>query len=278
MEPFSERYGYTKAKLVQIQSLDSELRNSLWNVCRQFLFRPTNSKTYLLRDSGLYGVAYLLFVEFFKVPADSLPSRTSDFISDQLKLFQKGEWYFVLNFVEFVTHNYLEGAIRRQFIEAINAELEEEKSAYRFIGNLLVPISSSIETNEITRSLEQKDQFVSVSKHIEDAVRLYAKKPTPDYRNTIKEAISAVESASRIISNKPAATLGEAIKIVDDKFALHPAFAQGVLKFYGYTSGEGGIRHSLTEASDIDEVDARFALVLCSAISNFLISRSTSPP
>jgi hypothetical protein len=107
---------------------------------------------------------------------------------------------------------------------------------------------------------------------------MYARKPNPDYRNTIKEAISAVESAARIISNKPTATLGEAIKIVDDKFGLHPAFTQGVLKFYGYTSGEGGIRHSLTEASNIDEVDARFALVLCSTISNFLISRSTSSP
>jgi hypothetical protein len=62
-------------------------------------------------------------------------------------------------------------------------------------------------------------------------MNLYARKPNPDYRNNIKEAISAVESAARIISNKPTATLGDAIKIVDERFALHPAFTQGVLKF-----------------------------------------------
>ena len=184
----------------------------------------------------------------------------------------------VLNYLEFIARNRLEGQFRDQFIKAVNSELEEEKSAYRFVGNLLAPITNLTEINEIQRSLEQVDRFGSVSKHIEDAVKMYARKPNPDYRNTIKEAISAVEFAARIISDKPTATLGEAIKIVDEKFTLHPAFTQGVLKFYGYTSGEGGIRHSLTEASNIDEVDARFALVLCSTIANFLISKSVSRP
>lgn len=278
MEPFSERYGHTKPKSIQINSLDSELRNSLWNVCRQLLFRQRKNSTSWLRDSGFYGAAYLLFVDFFKVPEDLLPSSTRDFVKGQLEFFQNAEWYMVLNYLEFIARNRLEGQFRDQFIKAVNSELEEEKSAYRFVGNLLAPITNLTEINEIQRSLEQVDRFGSVSKHIEDAVKMYARKPNPDYRNTIKEAISAVKSAAQIISDKPTATLGEAIKIVDEKFTLHPAFTQGVLKFYGYTSGEGGIRHSLTEASNIDEVDARFALVLCSTIANFLISKSVSRP
>jgi hypothetical protein len=276
MDPFSERYGYTKRKSIQIHSLDSELRNSLWNVCRTFLFHSgKRNTTIVLKDSDLYRVAYLLYVNFFKTPADELPHYIHDFIKSQLQFFQNGEWYSVLNYLEFVANNYLEDAFRDRFIVAINSELEEEKSAYRFVGYALAPISNDTEISEIERSLDQPERFASVSKHIEDAVALYARKPIPDYRNTIKEAISAVESAARIISNRPAATLGEAIKVVDENFALHPAFTQGVLKFYGYTSREGGIRHSLTEASNIDETDARLALVLCSAISNFLISRST---
>ena len=179
------------------------------------------------------------------------------------------------NYLEFIANNWGDDEFKNRFIQKINGELEEEKSAYRFVGKLLAPVSNAIEINEIERSLGQSMEFVSISKHIEEAVKLYAKKPSADYRNTIKEAISAVKSAARIISNKPTATLGEAIKLVDDKLALHPAFMQGVLKFYGYTSGEGGIRHSLIEASNIDEADARFALILCSAISNFLISKST---
>ena len=193
MEPFSERYGHTKPKSIQINSLDSELRNSLWNVCRQLLFRQRKNSTSWLRDSGFYGAAYLLFVDFFKVPEDSLPSSTRDFVKGQLEFFQNAEWYMVLNYLEFIARNRLEGQFRDQFIKAVNSELEEEKSAYRFVGNLLAPITNLTEINEIQRSLEQVDRFGSVSKHIEDAVKMYARKPNPDYRNTIKEAISAVE-------------------------------------------------------------------------------------
>ena len=274
MEPFSERFGYTKPKLLQIDFLDLELRNSLWNVCRSLLFRQ-KSQSIRLTDSGFYGIAYLVFVNFFKLPEDALPSYTKDFVNNQLEIFQKGKWYVVLNYLEFIANNWGDDEFKNRFIQKINGELEEEKSAYRFVGKLLAPVSNAIEINEIERSLGQSMEFVSISKHIEEAVKLYAKKPSADYRNTIKEAISAVKLAARIISNKPTATLGEAIKLVDDKLALHPAFMQGVLKFYGYTSGEGGIRHSLIEASNIDEADARFALILCSAISNFLISKST---
>lgn len=95
MEPFSERFGYTKPKLLQIDSLDLELRNSLWNVCRSLLFRQ-KSQSIRLTDSGFYGIAYLVFVNFFKLPEDALPSYTKDFVNNQLEIFQKGKWYVVL--------------------------------------------------------------------------------------------------------------------------------------------------------------------------------------
>ena len=45
-------------------------------------------------------------------------------------------------------------------------------------------------------------------------------------------------------------------------------------KLYGYTSDEGGIRHSLLEQSSIDEAEAKFMIVACSAFVNFCIQRS----
>jgi hypothetical protein len=114
----------------------------------------------------------------------------------------------------------------------------------------------------------------AVSEHIKTALHLYSKKPDPDYRNSIKESISAVEAAVRIISGDTNATLGDALKVMDASKPIHGAFKQALLKLYGYTSDEGGIRHSLLESTNIDESDARFMLITCSAFVNYFISRS----
>jgi hypothetical protein len=78
----------------------------------------------------------------------------------------------------------------------------------------------------------------------------------------------------RIISGDTDATLGDALKSMDTSKPIHGAFKQALLKLYGYTSDEGGIRHSLIESTNIDESDARFMLVTCSAFVNYFISRS----
>ena len=54
---------------------------------------------------------------------------------------------------------------------------------------------------------------------------------------------------------------------------MHGAFRDALLKLYGYTSDEKGIRHSLLEETNVDETDARFMIVVCSAFTNLLISR-----
>jgi hypothetical protein len=46
-----------------------------------------------------------------------------------------------------------------------------------------------------------------------------------------------------------------------------------LLKIYGYSSDEGGIRHALTGVSNIDHADAKFMIVSCSAFCNFMIEK-----
>jgi hypothetical protein len=151
--------------------------------------------------------------------------------------------------------------------------LEIEKSAYRFIAGQLAPITNEIEMQEIEYSIRHGNRFTPVGTHISTALAYYSKKPQPDYRNSIKESISAVEAAAKIITGQPKATLSDAIKAIDQKHSLHESFKAGIIKLYGYTSDEGGIRHSLSGDANIDEADARYMLVSCSAFANYLISR-----
>jgi hypothetical protein len=116
--------------------------------------------------------------------------------------------------------------------------------------------------------------FVGAREHLRVSVDLFAKKPQPDYRNSIKEAISAVESAAKVISGNPKATLGDALKAINDKMTLHPALREAMNRLYGYTSDEGGIRHALLEESNIDEAEAKFMIVACSAFVNLCVQRS----
>ena len=77
------------------------------------------------------------------------------------------------------------------------------------------------------------------------------------------------------LANKPKATLPDCIKIIKRRDGLHPAFEKALVKLYGYTSDEGGIRHALTDESvDPAFSDAKFMLVACAAFVNFLWTKA----
>jgi AbiJ N-terminal domain 4 len=276
MTSFSERLGITQPKAIQLNNLDTELRNSLWNVCRTFFFIPLSGDLY---DDHMRHVAIALYRDYLKLPIERLPDSTSRFVESQLDFFQTAQWYEVLNLVEFLHSQYLSQRINPQnFEQKINEVLEREKSAYRFIAGNLASITNEIEMQELEQAARHGNRFAPVSEHVRTALELYSKKPQPDYRNSIKESISAVESAAKIITKLSTATLDEAIKVIDQTHSLHGAFKTGISKLYGYASDEGGIRHSLTEATNIDEADARYMLVSCSAFANYLISRYDNRP
>ena len=113
-------------------------------------------------------------------------------------------------------------------------------------------------------------QFVGVETHLQRALALYAQRDDPDYRNSIKESISAVESIAKIISGKPKASLSDALKEIDSKKRLHASLKEGFIKLYGYTSNADGIRHSAMDKPNLDAADARYFLLSCTSFINYL--------
>jgi hypothetical protein len=104
-------------------------------------------------------------------------------------------------------------------------------------------------------------------------LELLSNRKNPDYRNSIKESISAVESMAKTITQKPKADLEEALRILERSGKIHGALKAGFSKLYGYTSDEGGIRHAMMEEPDLSSSDAQFFLVSCSAFTNYLKSK-----
>lgn len=158
------------------------------------------------------------------------------------------------------------------FSEVFNNIFETEYVGYRFVDGKIVAITDKNEINEIEQACDAP--YNGCKAHIEKAVGFLADREHKDYKNCIKESISAVESVCKIIVGDEKATLGEAIKKLREKgIKFHQALEKSFSMLFGYTSDEGGIRHA--EGLFVSEVsfeEAKFMLVSCSAFVNYLIA------
>jgi hypothetical protein len=150
-----------------------------------------------------------------------------------------------------------------------------EGAPYSFVECVLTPITDPIELQAVRDALAVGDRFAGAREHIRTAVEMLGQRPEPDFRNTIKEAISAVESTLKVLTGLDKATLAKALPEFADKHPIHGALFKGLDSLYGYTSDEGGIRHALTGAdAKVGFAEAKFMVVACSAFVNFLIARA----
>lgn len=157
---------------------------------------------------------------------------------------------------------------------ALNAILEEEKSGYRFFKDQFINIVNEKELESIDRAYSSP--YVSVNTHIKKALSLYSDRKNPDYENSIKESISAVEAMCCIITGMTgaSATLGAALKKLEDNgVVIHSALREAFSKMYGYTSDANGIRHGGIDFKNAPSEDAKYMLISCSAFVNYLIEK-----
>jgi len=275
---FSQRIGKTpKAKLAQMESIDDDLRASLWSLLRAYYWEtarnrynePISDGDYTLGDSSLHDLILRLWLHYFKQPTDTIDQYWGNCKSRLRKYFFEADWYEVYDFLEFVAKNGSED-ISEEFKKICNGFLERENSAYRFVDNQLAQITSEAEVASVEDALSAGENFPGVSQHLSAALRLMSDRASPDYRNSIKESISAVESMAKHISKKPSATVGEVLRELERNKHLHPALKSAFSALYGYTSDAQGIRHALLDEATLTKADARFMLVCCSAFVSFV--------
>ena len=115
--------------------------------------------------------------------------------------------------------------------------------------------------------------YQPVREHISKANSLLADRENPDYENSIKESISAVEAICEIITGE-SGTLGKLLTKVEQKGVyIHSALQLAYKNLYGYTSDASGIRHAKDlGGKDSTFEEAKYMLVACSAFVNYLIA------
>ena len=88
-----------------------------------------------------------------------------------------------------------------------------------------------------------------------------AQRPQPDYRNSIKESISAVEATARLVTGDPKLTLSKALNELEKHVPIHPALKAACGNLYGYASDEQGVRHGAAQHAATGLGEAKLMLV-----------------
>lgn len=280
MKSFSQRKGLKPVKSVmQANSMDDDLRNGLWNALVTHYWNriePHEHNIFLhYSDRNVEILCERIWLYYFKKPIDDTLSRNWGYVYDIIKSnFFNCKWDEVYNFIEVVANHYPEKTENSKFMDCCNSILQNELSAYRFVEGQITQMTSEQEIAEVDEALKEAPDPVKT--HLETALKLSADRKSPDFRNSIKESISAVEAICKIITSNPKADLGQCLKTIKIKGSvdLHPALEKAFECLYGYTSDAEGIRHALLEESNLDFEDAKFMLVSCSAFINYLKSKS----
>lgn len=266
---FSERYGYTKPSDVIIRErITPEIQNAICS-CYDRLFDEL--RRYNI-DNGYVALEHHIWLYF-------LNERDRDFVGDDQLVTdyieENHKWYEKIDLIElsikflyqYFNKNSQGSNTTSFFVHRLNKEFKRLNFAYRVVNSEIVEITAEEEIVTIEDAL--KNSTSNIRTHLNKALELYAQRPNGDYRNSIKESISAIEAASRNITGENVLNFK---KMEEKGIFISSVLRQAFEKLYGYTNDKStGIRHELMDDTNAPEAEeALFMLVSCSAFINYL--------
>lgn len=273
---FSEKYGYKEIRdSLQINSIDDRLKNRIWIIIEKVIINISKRKDryyerYYFTEQKEYDYIARLYEEYFAF--NYLPNTEIQGLrNDIYEIFFKFNWYEIYDFLEvlvdFNPNNNASDAIK----VALNKVFEEEMSAYRFIDDCIAPIVDEVEIQEIEDVFNS--QYDSVKGHLSKALEHLSDRENPDYQNSIKESITAVESIAQIITDTKK-DLGSCIKLMN--IDIQKQFIKSLSGLYTWTCQEDGMRHAHNAGEELKTGfdEAKFMLVSSASFINYLISKN----
>lgn len=270
MPLFSERNAPQAKKVFKTKdnmSLDNKTRTKIWNYFYRHL------------QSYLYDIVIFYWEHILIQPIHMQPyivengKQYNDPRQVLMYWILDSEWEKVFDLIEITYLQAGFGFASDDFVEEINKIFETENIGYRLSNGECIPISSIEEVEEIEKA--QLTGIEQVNYHLDKAIHHLSNREKPDYSNSIKESISAVEFLCRAVAETD--TLGKALGKLESKgININGQFKTSLSTLYSYTNNkEDGIRHALMEKNTvIDQEDAKFMLVACSTFINYFIVKA----
>lgn len=279
MPNFSQRYNYSSIDFeLEVEYLSKTARIGIWNVIyesRNNLFHPDSI--------GLAEhLSKRLWSDYLNQPLDDQPGY-SDLQQIVKNLIIKSSWNKVFDLLEaifkywdeFVQHNIF--AVRddlTEFVESIVRCFKVRHIGYSVIALQITPIQSEAEVEEINEAAKNLQYLPGAHQSLARAMHHLSNRDNPDYINSVKESISAVEAVLKEVSGKN--SLSENIDELKKKgVVVHPALQKSMKTMYGWASQVA--RHGTPTGSVIDFPLAKWTLITCTAFINYLIHQKDYP-
>lgn len=270
---YSERNGYkTISEVMIVRNIPTSLQNAICS-CYDRLY--DYMRVNLASERYYYDMQRYIWAKF-------LNKRESEYRygSDTITLFIENrgfQWFEKFDIIEeslsylmiFDEKNQNYNSCFEYLKNDLNSEFERLNVGHRIVDEYIIDIISDEEIASVESVVAQSDD--QVKEHVQNAIMLYSQRPDADYRNSIKESISAVEAFCRKKTGE--ITLGKALKKLEESgMPIHPRLRSAFEQLYAYTNdGSTGIRHALIEAEYVpSNAEALFMLVSCSALINYL--------
>lgn len=132
-----------------------------------------------------------------------------------------------------------------------------------------------------TVDLTTRAQFVlgdtrlaSAKRHYEKALQFFRNPSEPDYENTVKEAVCAVEATGRaLFPAAKASTLGDLAKwlVTSQDVSIPKALGQTFTAIYAFRSGGEGIGHGGSSGGAATAEVAEYVLAVCASQVIYLV-------
>lgn len=264
---------------IQVDGMDDQLRNGLWNCV--LMHMPERHEWSVL--------ARMMASECFKLPLDSLKDDDTWSKSWLRERFFEAQWFECYDLIECLAavdamlydldSQRLGIHLRTSppaFRQAVNSILEREMSGYRFVGPTIAPITNPTETEAVAMAISDSDRpgLTGASIHLKTAVEMLGKRPNPDYRNSIKESVSAVEFTVNRLAKTEVKGVDGALAKLTHPFGIHRTIGEFIKKLYGFASDASGVRHALKETPDVGLAEAKLMLVSSAAVVNFMLQKA----
>ena len=182
-------------------------------------------------------------------------------------------WFKFYDLCEFLIANSSQG---REIANTIEGALSRMHNAgCRLVDGKFIPGLSREESEEIRKA--HSGHFVESRMHMKKALALFSSREKPDYANTVKESVSAVESLVKEWTGKEfksgMAQLAKDGILPNDRAPKgKPFLPEAVSNIWGYANKTS--RHGLKSGESPPDADtARFILVTCAAFVNYMTAR-----
>ena len=271
MPKFSERMGIIKPpELAQLEGMSDGLSNLLYNFCieiqeqvdwekvEQRLHDDLKEKIGTIRITSYKSKTIVADIMSREVVLDKSFFETN---YEQLKWHQK---YTLIEIVIDCLSRYASPP-RQDKISRLNQILERENAGYRMVvAGKLIPITNDQELEAVEAA--GNSGVNTVDDHMQEALKLFSDRENPNYANSIKEAICALEALAQERVGR-----GKALSHLIQSLSLPSDLGEAMKKLYDYASEVGGIRHAIKKGmTRPDFTTAKFVIVTVSAMIHYI--------